>query len=55
MGAAVTVRSGPVEIEDDVIRFPWQVRSSGGDSVLGGVDVVQMATDGRLARIAVAI
>ncbi|HEX7276936.1 MAG TPA: nuclear transport factor 2 family protein [Acidimicrobiales bacterium] len=55
MGDAVTVRSGPVAVEEDDIRFPWQVRSSGGDSLLGGVDVVQMATDGRLARIAVAI
>ncbi len=55
MGGAVTVRTGPVEMADGVIRFPWQVRTGGGDSLLGGVDVVEVATDGRLARIVVAI
>lgn len=54
MGGAVTVRSGPVEVDRD-IRFPWQVRSTSGEALLGGVDVVEMGADGRLSRIAVAI
>jgi hypothetical protein len=55
MGEAVTVRSGPVEIGADDIRFPWLVRTGNGDSLFGGVDVVEMDADGRLARIAVAL
>ena len=60
MGDAATVRSGPVEVDaagrgGGDIRFPWVIRSSDGDPLLGGVDIVRTAADGRLERIAVAI
>jgi hypothetical protein len=55
MGDAVTVRSGPVEIGEDDIRFRWVVRRGNGDSLFGGVDVVEVGAEGRLARIAVAL
>ena len=43
-------RSGPVT-EDGDIRFAWQVRTLGGDALLGGTDAVEVAADGRLRLI----
>lgn len=55
MGEARAVRSGPVEVGEDGIRFPWELRRPSGDALLGGVDVVEVATDGRMSLISVAI
>jgi hypothetical protein len=55
-GDAVMARAGPVEHElPDDIRFAWQVRTPGGDALLGGTDTVEVAADGRLRHIAVSM
>lgn len=50
MAGAKVARLGPVEEG----RFPWAILDAGGATVLGGLDEVEVADDGRLRRISVA-
>lgn len=50
MAGARVARLGPVEDG----RFPWAILDAGGATLLGGLDEVDVADDGRLRRISVA-
>ena len=53
-GDSATARTGPVEGGEDN-PFAWQIRTPSRQALLGGTDTVEVAGDGRLRRIAVAI
>jgi len=44
-------RTSGIDAHHDQLRFGWELVSPGGDVVLDGVDVGELAPDGRLRRI----
>jgi hypothetical protein len=49
-GAQVVVTTG-VDVHHGWARYGWTIRSEHGELLLEGIDVAQVAPDGRLARI----
>jgi hypothetical protein len=45
------VLAGTPDGHHDVLRFGWTLRGPDGAPVVRGLDVVQVAADGRLARV----
>ena len=45
-------RTSGVDQHGDQIRFAWQVRLADGSVLVDGIDVGELAPDGRLARVA---
>lgn len=42
---------GPVDAHHDIARFTWHLGPAGEEPVVVGFDVVQLAADGRIARV----
>ena len=49
-GTEVVLTSG-IDAHNEVARYTWQVVDASGETVVAGLDVVEIAADGRLARI----
>lgn len=45
-------RTSGIDQHGDQLRFAWQVAAADGTLVVAGIDVAELSTDGRLARIA---
>jgi hypothetical protein len=45
------VRTSAVDAHHDVVRFTWELVGPDGTVAFGGLDVGQLADDGRLRRI----
>jgi hypothetical protein len=44
-------RVGRVERDDDGLRFAWQFVAPDGETVMQGIDIGELAADGRLRRV----
>ena len=44
-------RMSGVDVHHGVLRFAWQLGAPGGDVTVAGIDVADVAADGRLQRI----
>ena len=51
MPGASIVLNGPIDEHHGRIRFPWALKAADGSTPIKGIDVGQMASDGRLASI----
>lgn len=51
MPSATVVRVGPAEAVEPFVTFGWEIRTSGGARLLGGVDAGELGPDGRLIRV----
>ena len=49
-GTSVVLASG-LDGHNDVLRYAWKIIDPRGEQVMEGVDVVDLAQDGRMARI----
>jgi len=49
-GARIVMTSG-VDVHHGLLRFGWKLVDSGGATVLEGVDIGELAADGRLRKI----
>lgn len=48
--SAVVLTSG-LDSHNDIVRYGWDIVDQHGDRVMDGIDVVELADDGRLKRI----
>ena len=44
-------RTSAVDVHNDHLRYAWELVSPGGDVVLAGLDVGELAPDGRLRKV----
>lgn len=44
-------RTTPIDAHHDVVRFGWEITTSDGAQLVTGIDVCQVADDGRLADV----
>ena len=44
-------RTSGVDVHHDHLRFAWQLVGPGGEVAVSGIDVADLAEDGRLARV----
>ena len=51
MPGASIVLNGPIDEHHGRIRFPWALKAADGSIPIKGIDVGQLAPDGRLASI----
>ncbi len=49
-GSKIVITSG-IDQHHDVIRFAWAMRTADGKNAIEGIDVGELAPDGRLAKI----
>lgn len=42
---------GPVDGHHDIVRFTWNLGPEGGEALVVGFDVAQLAADGRMRRV----
>lgn len=45
-------RTSHIDHHGDQLRFSWTLRAADGTTVVDGLDVAELAADGRLARVA---
>ena len=45
-------RTSAIDQHNDQLRFAWDLLDAEGTTILSGLDVVQLAADGRLAQVA---
>jgi hypothetical protein len=44
------VLTSDIDAHNQIARYAWQVADAGGNAVMTGIDVVEIAADGHLAR-----
>ncbi|HEY8173027.1 MAG TPA: nuclear transport factor 2 family protein, partial [Dehalococcoidia bacterium] len=49
-GASIVLASG-IDQHHNQVRFKWEFRQTDGKTAIAGIDVGELASDGRLARI----